>query len=164
MQLGCGGEGGQAQARFGGVLEVRAGVGEEDEGHGWRSSDVCVCGIGGWGLARGLCDMVLGVSSDERVGSGWCCGGEGGDDFFIGYRGGVWREGNVAYWDRMAGALCGFSKKLHVSLQRAPSILANAHSISQPYLTDRAAFVVLNSELGITLPSYLRDSSVPRLP
>lgn len=33
MQLGRGGEGGEAEARFGGVLQVRAGVGEEDEGH-----------------------------------------------------------------------------------------------------------------------------------
>lgn len=34
MQLGGGGEGGEAEAGEGGVLEVRAGVREEDEGHG----------------------------------------------------------------------------------------------------------------------------------
>lgn len=33
MELGCGGQGGQAEAGLGGVLEVGAGVGEEDEGH-----------------------------------------------------------------------------------------------------------------------------------
>lgn len=52
MQLGRGGQGGQAEARFGGVLEVGAGVGEEDEGHG--------CGDGlemfglDWRVRRGL--------------------------------------------------------------------------------------------------------------
>ena len=34
VELGCGGEGGEAEAGFGGVLEVGASVGEEDEGHG----------------------------------------------------------------------------------------------------------------------------------
>ena len=34
VELGRGGEGGEAEAGFGGVLEVGAGVGEEDEGHG----------------------------------------------------------------------------------------------------------------------------------
>lgn len=34
MQLVCGGEGGEAEAGEGGVLKVRTGVGEEDEGHG----------------------------------------------------------------------------------------------------------------------------------
>lgn len=34
MELGCGGEGGEAEAGFGGVLEVGARMGEEDEGHG----------------------------------------------------------------------------------------------------------------------------------
>lgn len=34
VELGCGGEGGEAEAGFGGVLEVGAGVGEEDKGHG----------------------------------------------------------------------------------------------------------------------------------
>ena len=33
MELLGGGERGEAEARFGGVLEVRAGVREEDEGH-----------------------------------------------------------------------------------------------------------------------------------
>ena len=57
MQLGRRGQGGQSEARFGGVLQVGAGVGEVDEGHcclvisevagrwGW---------VMGWILARGL--------------------------------------------------------------------------------------------------------------
>ncbi len=34
VEESCGGEGGQAEAGEGGVLEVGAGVGEEDERHG----------------------------------------------------------------------------------------------------------------------------------
>jgi len=41
VQERCGGEGGQAEAGEGGVLEVRAGVGEEDEGHGWWEFGLC---------------------------------------------------------------------------------------------------------------------------
>ena len=61
MQLGCGGEGGEAEAGFGGVLEVRAGVGKEDEGHGWLVGEVLVvvgC-FGGWREAWMI--KVLGV-------------------------------------------------------------------------------------------------------
>jgi len=47
--LGCGGEGGEAEAGEGGVLEVGAGVGEEDEGHGGV--------FGGCGL-KGGCTMT----------------------------------------------------------------------------------------------------------
>ena len=63
---------------------MRAGVGEEDEGHGWLEKIwcVCVCVVGGWREAWMI--TVLGVSSDGRVGSGWNCGGEGGDDFVAG--------------------------------------------------------------------------------
>lgn len=48
VQLGGGGEGGEAEAGEGGVLEVRAGVREEDEGHGCG----VVGGVGGGWAAR----------------------------------------------------------------------------------------------------------------
>ncbi len=73
MQLGGGGEGGEAEAGLGGVLEVGAGVGEEDEGHGFlgvglverggEGSDGVVGAamwVGGWALA-----VVVGL----RIGS-----------------------------------------------------------------------------------------------
>ncbi len=60
MQLGRGGEGGQAEARFGGVLEVGAGVGEEDEGHGcawWVMMRMWMW----WVVGGGFGGMVKGV-------------------------------------------------------------------------------------------------------
>lgn len=84
MQLGRGGEGGEAEARFGGVLQVRAGVGEEDEGH-----------AGFWGERRGVREGKGCKLAREVVGVGWRTGfwivflsaGEGGDEGIAGF---VW--------------------------------------------------------------------------
>lgn len=63
VQLVCGGEGGEAEAGLGGVLEVGAGVREEDEGHCF------FCGFGcGGELARGPLEVCLGV---RRGKGGW---------------------------------------------------------------------------------------------
>ena len=67
MQQRCGGEGGEAEAGFGGVLEVGAGVREEDEGHGWlrvvRSERA-----GGRGRCGACCfDLIWG----DRGGGRW---------------------------------------------------------------------------------------------
>lgn len=64
MQLGCGGEGGEAEAGLGGVLEVGAGVREEDEGHCFFCGFEC-----GGELARG----PLGVCLDVRRGRAGGC-------------------------------------------------------------------------------------------
>ena len=45
MELGRGGQGGEPETGFGGVLQVGAGVGEEDEGHGCAEVERGV----GWG-------------------------------------------------------------------------------------------------------------------
>ena len=52
MQLGCGGVGGEAEAGLGGVLEVGAGVREEDEGHCFFCGFECGGGIGAGAFGR----------------------------------------------------------------------------------------------------------------
>ena len=66
VELGCGGDGGEAEAGFGGVLEVGAGVGEEDEGHGrQRLAAACGMGMGVRSCCRGLMDVCLVLVSND---------------------------------------------------------------------------------------------------
>lgn len=86
MQLDCGGDGGEAEAGLGGVLEVGAGVREEDEGHCY-----CCCSF----FFFGCCFLV--GNGKGRVGSWrkaldgvWMCAEEGKGEC-------RWREGSC-FW------------------------------------------------------------------
>lgn len=72
VQLGCGGEGGEAEAGLGGVLEVGAGVREEDERHCLFFSFFFVVGSSegwmGWGVGTRPWMVCLGV---RRGREGW---------------------------------------------------------------------------------------------
>lgn len=93
MELGGWGEGGEAEAGFGGVLEVGAGVGEEDEGHLFFSFFLLFLGF--------VCFWLLGW-----VGLGWKGGGSGSSNCTLcfllreGWHGlkGLREGGRIAGW------------------------------------------------------------------